>query len=261
MDYSWVLACASGVAMLGGLMAFAADREPAPELKVPFVKDAQVKIDGALDDPIWSKAAVTDHFRLTDGAMPKGRMRLLVAQDQKNLYIGVEVFGTEDQMKKLVATHHTHDASGIWDDDVVELFIDPTNERKSYCEFIINSQGVTFDAYHRRPGRADTKWDPKYQAAARVNKTSWTVELALPLDMFDRHPRPRDKWMFNVLVFRTADNEYCYWSPVYQESAHAPDKFGTLTGLVIPEDQSKSQPAAGPAAGPASGPAPTSRPA
>ena len=255
MNFSGLIVCILAMTAIASSAAFAADRAPAPTLKIAVVKDAKVKIDGVLDDEIWTAAAVSDHFRLTDGGATKGKLRLLAAQDEKTLYLAVEVFGSENDLKNLVANVHTHDGAGIWDDDVVEVFIDPTNQRKSYYEFIINSQGVTFDAFHIRPNHADTSWNPKYQSAARVGKTSWVVELALPLDMFDKSQRPGQDWMLNVLVFRTVDNEFCYWSPVYQESAHAPEQFGTLTGIVIPAGLAASRPASQPATGPATKPA------
>jgi len=254
MNITWIVLCMLAVLMLAGSMSFAEDREPSPELKVHVVKDAKIKVDGSLDEEIWSKAASSDHFRLTDGGAIKGKCRLLVVQDEKNLYVGVEVFASQADLKKLIATHNTHDADGIWDDDVVELFIDPTNQRRSYYEFIMNSKGVTFDAYHSQPGNADIGWNPQYQAAAKVGKNSWTAEFALPLNMFDKHLRPLDKWMFNVLVYRTVDNEYCYWSSVYQESVHAPQHFGTLVGLEIPANLPASQPASRPVSRPSTKP-------
>jgi hypothetical protein len=255
MSFSCLIACVAVVLAIASSSSFAAGLEPAPTLKVPTVNGADVKIDGTLDDEIWKRAAVSDHFRLTDGQATKGKARMLVAQDDKNLYLAVEVFGSESDLKNLIVNHHQHDARGIWDDDVVEVFIDPTNQRQAYYEFIINSQGVTFDAFHQKPGHADTSWDPKYQSATKVGKTSWIAEFALPLNMFDKHPRPTSEWMLNVLVFRTIDNEFCYWSPVYQESAHAPAQFGTLTGLVIPAGLAKPAPASQPASGPTSKPA------
>jgi len=40
------------------------------------------------------------------------------------------------------------------------------------------------------------------------------------------------EWGFNVLRMRQAADEKIYWSPVHGESAHKPEKFGKLTGLM-----------------------------
>ena len=228
-----------------GLCATAAEM-PMPSLKVPLVPGAAPKVDGVLDDAIWKQAAEATDFRLGEGGPAQGKTRLLVARDAQNLYVAVECFEEAKALASLTADAKEHDADAIWQDDDVELFIDPTGQRKSYYQIIANSRGVTWDAFHSEPSSPDTTWEPKYQCAAKVGKASWTVEFALPFTIFDRTKTAADAWPFNVLHGRQAAAETCYWSPVLAASAHTPGRFGTLTAMPGQPAQTGAAPAPAP---------------
>lgn len=203
-----------------------------PELAVGTAKTAP-RIDGTLVDPAWKDAATSDAFKLGDGSAPRGRTKLYMMKDDKNLYLAVECFDSEETLQSLKATAVTHEQDGIWEDDAVELFIDPNNTRVSYYQIIVNSKSVSWDGFLDSPGRPDRQWQPKAEVQARVGKESWIVTLALPYASFDCSPLPASgtEWAFNVSRNRTAANELMYWSPVFAKSSHTPEKFGRLTGM------------------------------
>ncbi|MDP6502739.1 MAG: PQQ-binding-like beta-propeller repeat protein, partial [Planctomycetota bacterium] len=124
-----------------------------------------------------------------------------------------------------------HDASEIWADDEMEVFIDPAGERKSYYQIIVNAGGVSWDAFHAAPGQPDTSWEPKYQYKVGVGPRSWILELALPWSIFDRTTKANTEWAFNALIHRRRDAEWLYWSPVFNRTAHTPQNFGELVGM------------------------------
>jgi len=126
-----------------------------------------------------------------------------------------------------------HDQGDIWADDEVELFIDPSNKRESYYQFMINAKGVYWDAYHAGANDPDTTWEPKIEVAASVGKDSWAVELAIPFTAFDRSAKSEAEWAFNVAHMRAATAEFIFWSPVFRDSTHTPEKFGKLTGMPV----------------------------
>jgi hypothetical protein len=186
------------------------------------------KIDGVLDDA-WKKAAVSTEFKLPYGDAPEAKTKLHVMQDDKRLYIAVECFG--DDPDELVANIEKHDEANIWMDDDVELFLDPTGQRKSYYQIIVNTRGTTWDAYHSQPREDDLSWEPKYESAVKVTKKNWTVEFAIPWSSFSRTEKLGADWAFNVLRMRQAGQELIYWSPVHSDSSHTPEKFGKLSGV------------------------------
>ncbi|MGD0089127.1 MAG: sugar-binding protein [Planctomycetota bacterium] len=202
-----------------------------PELKVAKVTQAPPKIDGVLDDEAWKEASKAENFKLSDGAAPTGKCRMLLLQDDKNLYIAIECFEKEADLKKLKADVTEHDGELIWEDDDIELFIDPSGKRDyPYYQLIVNSKGTTWDAYMPAAGEPDLTWEPKYEAKVKVGKESWCVELALPWSCFNRTEKSATEWAFNVSHVRSA-GELIYWSPVFSDNSHTPEKFGKLLDM------------------------------
>ena len=215
--------------------AWAQNKPKLPEANVALVKDAP-KIDGLLDDPAWKDATVITDFKDPEGNPDKAKTRLLLARDDKNFYLAVECFEDADKLKKLVADVKEHNGEGIYNDDSVELFIDPTNHRKSYYHVIINCKNVTWESVHEGDdfSAASNDWAPKYQSATKVGDKSWVVEMAIPFDQFDRTPNAAGDWAFNFLRNRNladAGMDLVYWSPI-NGSAHNPSKFGLLKGML-----------------------------
>jgi hypothetical protein len=219
----------AAMTLFAGAVLAAAPAGP-PELKVPVVKGAAPKIDGVLDDAIWAKAAVAAEFKTADGTAAKSKTRVLVARDDATLYVAIECFDSEKGLKELTAKVTDHDGDGIWEDDDVEIFLDPTDQRQTYYQVLVNPKGTTLDLFCRADKAKDLRWDPKYEVAAKVGKENWVVELAIPLAAFDQSER-FNRWGFNAARHVAATSEYTYWSPVYGKSAHVPERFGTLVGM------------------------------
>lgn len=196
-------------------------------LDVP-VADAAPKIDGVLDDAAWAKAA-TATLRTSEGKVPAVKSRVLVMQDKDHLYVAVEC-EEKGGAAKIAADTKQHDTSGIWQDDGVELFIDPTNQRKSYYQIIANTAGATWDAYHAESNSPDMSWEPKFTTAAKVGKESWVIEFALPLSMFNHTATSGAAWAFNVQRDGPDVSNEVYFSPL-PGSSHDPERFGTLSGI------------------------------
>ncbi len=199
-----------------------------PALTVPELKGPAPKIDGALDDEAWKTAATGDNFRLKEGSKAQSKTKIYVTRDATTLYVAVECFDDEAGLKALKGAIGQHNQDGIWGDDCVELFIDPTGKRETYYQFIVNFKAVTWEAFYAMPGSVDKTWNPDIKAAAKVNKDSWTVEVAFPIAVFDRSDKSNAEWAFNVTRTRPMSGEGTFWSPVYNESTHHPEKFGIL---------------------------------
>ena len=200
------------------------------ELKVETVKAAP-KIDGTLDDEVWKSAATYTAFKTGDGKESKTKTKLYVAQDDNALYIAVECFEDAKALKNLTAEVKDHDGN-VWEDDSVEVFVDPAGKKKDYYQIIINSKGTTYDAFCVGEGgkESDVDWNPKFQSAAKVGKESWVAEYAFPWSIFTKTKVMDTTWGFNILRNRPGDAEALYFAPL-DGSAHQPELFGKLTGV------------------------------
>lgn len=204
-----------------------------PELKVPVSKAAAPKIDGVLDDAIWKDAPSASEFKLKEDGKPTSKTKMLVTRDEKVLYIAVECFESAEALKALKADVTQNDSDEIWADDSVEIFIDPTGKRESYYQLIVNSKGSIWDAFHAFPRSPDSSWNSESKVAAKVGTDNWTCELAIPLTAFNKSGASAAEWAFNVARNRSASQETVFWSPVFNDSSHVPEKFGKLSGMPV----------------------------
>jgi hypothetical protein len=138
----------------------------------------------------------------------------------------------------------------LWEEEVVELFLDPAARGADYAEIEISPANVVCDLRIREPWpalRGDLDWnfdgletsvfpqqDGRWTAVAHL---PWTGFRTLsPLASVTVPPRAGDRWRFNVFRIKRpggpADPEreavYAAWSVPDAPSFHVPDAFRTL---------------------------------
>jgi hypothetical protein len=233
--------------LAAGLTTVALAQAPMPEPKSASVPrlDAQVTIDGALDESAWQKAARLVPFGRNDKDTPaRVGTEVRLWHDQTALYLG---WLCEDY--DIQATFTQRD-SRFWEEEVVEFFVTPAALDR-YLELQWNPLGGTFDAIIANDlgpdGRSQQfKGDWSYTAAnmthaVRVdgsvqNSTDrdrrWTVEVRIPFaDLKVSTPRPGDVWRGSFYRFNRdhdGDPEALSWSPTIWPGFHQPARFGYL---------------------------------
>ena len=220
---------------------------PMPDPKstvVPRV-DAEVKIDGVLDESPWQKAARLTPFVRHDTMAPaRVRTEVRVWYDQAALYLG---WICEDSDIQATLTRRD---SRFWEEEVVEFFVTPAALDR-YFELQWNPLGGTFDAIISNEIAADGRslrfeGDWSYTAAnmtsavrvdGSVQNSSdrdrrWTVEVRIPfVDLKVPTPARGEVWRGNFYRFNRDDDgepEQLSWSPTIWPGFHQPTRFGYL---------------------------------
>ena len=237
----------SVILVTGVFAVIAAAQAPMPDPKTAIVPriEAQVKIDGVLDEQPWQKAArLTSFVRNDKPAAARAATEVRVWYDQTALYLGWICDDYDIQ-----ATFTQHD-SRFWEEEVVEFFVTPAALDR-YFELQWNPLGGTFDAIitnqigsDGRSQRIDGDWS--YTAAnmtyavladGSVQDSSdrdqrWTVEVRIPFaDLRVGTPRRGDVWRGNFYRFnrdRDREPEQLSWSPTIWPGFHQPTRFGYL---------------------------------
>jgi len=198
-------------------------------------------IDGRLDEPAWATAPGATPFYLIEGKPRPAEQQtdVRVLFDDKALYLGVTC--RESRMEALKAEMTRHDDM-VWEDDCVEVFIDPQRGRKDYYHFIANAAGVRFDE-KVVDGRKDAEWNGEWTVATQREEDRWTAEIAIPLTTLgvDR-PSGTERFGFNVTREEVPSQEVSAWALTFG-SFHQPGMFGDLVfggeeGLVWVEAES-----------------------
>ncbi|MBD3292146.1 MAG: hypothetical protein GF393_04420 [Armatimonadia bacterium] len=209
---------------------------------LPRVKQAPT-IDGRLDEAIWEREqAYLGHFRLGLSETPARHSRQAwAAYDSGHVYIGVRL-EREPGTELRVATLEP-DNSAIWEDDEVEVFVDPFSSGTSYYQMILNSEGVLYDATHHyvevpdaraaSPGATvlervtDAEWDSDLTRAVHIDDEWWSIEMALPLASIRLDGAPAGhRFGFNITSADWDTEEYTTLSP--NDNWQDPLQFGLM---------------------------------
>ena len=184
------MACTGVQAQLGPVQRPAVAFQP--RHYIAYRASAPPVLDGKLDEVDWDKAEWTEDFIDIEGPSkprPRFRTRAKMLWDDDYLYFAVEM-----EEPDLWATVTEHDAV-IFQDNDIELFIDPEGSTHRYMELEINQFGTAWDLLLAKPYRDDDRvaysgWDIHGLKIGRsLNGTlnqpgdrdrGWTVEVAVP---------------------------------------------------------------------------------
>jgi hypothetical protein len=165
-----------------------------------------IKLDGLLDESAWKNAHVINMFT-SRGRAPKTKTSIRLMWDDDYLYFAAQM---EDH--DLYADIKQRNGM-IWNNDVIELFIKPSEQNLRYYEFQSSPLNTPLELYFPSRGAGG------YQRAAPITRLgletatkldgtlnnwedddrSWTAEWRIPWSAFKAaggRPKPGDVWRF-----------------------------------------------------------------
>jgi hypothetical protein len=198
-----------------------------------------LRVDGNLDDRSWGEAAVIRNFAVNlSGAPAKSETTAQVLYDDRFIYFG---FRCVDE--NVWATLRRRD-DHLWEEEVVEVFLQADPRQTSYIELEVNPLGTMLDIYLldvRKPLHYESWNSEKLKWAVRVDGAvdrergdrGWSCEIALPLEDVATAPHvpPRvgDRWRLNLYrVERLPTPLELAWSPTFRNDFHVPGMFGEI---------------------------------
>lgn len=211
-----------------------------------------ITIDGDLHDTGWLAAPWSQPFVQTlNGAPARFEARARVVYDDANLYVAFQVTDRD-----LSSPHRNHD-DHLWEQDCVEVFLDPDGDGRNYFEIQVSPRGVTFDTRYdsrRQPqpfGHVD--WESQAEVAVGLQGTlddeqvdeGYHAELRIPFAALATGtppvtpPTPGVTWRMNFYVMEKSaqGQDAAGWSPVLVPDFHATDRFGRVTFRDLPGTQ------------------------
>jgi glucose/arabinose dehydrogenase/mono/diheme cytochrome c family protein len=198
-------------AFFGTLIAAASFAAEAPRYECRWAATPPV-IDGRGDDAVWRDAQLVDGFRLPwlpDAPAAREGTRARLLWDREWLYFLAEMDDAD------IANAITEHDGPMWNDDVFEIFLKPSERHAGYYEFEFNPHGAIFDAFF--PGAdsvrqlADVIRRDRFHIELRVavrgtvndpsdHDRGWTVEGRIPWSDFaptGGRPAPGETWRVN----------------------------------------------------------------
>jgi hypothetical protein len=196
-----------------------------------------VKVDGKLDDIVWMKVLPLNLRNNLDGSAG-AKTEAKILYDDDFLYVS---FRCVDQ--NIWATFKKRDEH-LWDEEVVELFVQADPEQKSYIELEVNPLGTMLDIYLldiRKPlnyqswNSSRLKWGVELFGTVdgKDGDREWTCEIALPMEDVvtarNLPPRAGDRWRVNLYrMEKLPIPALLAWSPTFKDDFHVPERFGEI---------------------------------
>lgn len=232
-----VLAAAAGAVLFRTPVEAKDPDAPAPlEYRVTRTSD-DIHLDGNPSDPAWETAPAAGPFRLNaDAVAAPLATEVRMLYDDDSLYV---LFRCEDP--EPWATKENWD-DNLWEEEAVEVFLQPDAKKPAYAEFEVNPLGTVMDTWCPEANKAvpfDT-WNLEgLRAAVRgveKNPKGWTCEIGIPWKGLNANrtsdgaaPKPGDRWRIGLYRVEAKPKPMLLaWSPTMGPSFHVPEKFGVL---------------------------------
>ncbi len=222
------------------------------------------QIDGEASDTAWTLAESSELFDVEDADRQRRHSRptqVKMLWDEGHLYFLFTMVDAD-----VWSTFSNRDDQ-LWQEEVVEIFIDPDGDGLDYAEIEVNPLNAVFDLLLSAPwgdgGRGFAQWNPEFTSAVGIQGTlndgsdedqGWTVEIALPWEALGTDirnvmngralpPASGDSWRLNLYRFERLREdgavtvaEASAWSTVGVNDFHRPDRFGQLVFGEAPEN-------------------------
>lgn len=221
------------------LQSVAPDTAQAPFQVRPPRIEAQVTIDGKLDEPAWLQAARLTGFHQwqpVDGRASEEVTEVLVWYAPNAIHFGI--IAKDRQAGSIRGTNADRD--NLDGEDRVTIYLDPFNDHRRSFFFTVNPLGVQEDGVRTEGnssagsitgGSTDKNPDYRWESKGVVTDSGYVVEVRIPFKSL-RYPGGKlQDWGLNVYrkVQRTGYEDT--WTDVRRASATFLGQAGMMQGL------------------------------
>jgi hypothetical protein len=192
--------------------------------------DRPPRLDGRLEDPVWSLAEPFDRFVQNfpeEGAAPSQATVVRVLYDDRYLYVGVVC---RDAHPELVLRPLGRRDKMPYS-DTVSIAIDSSHDHRTAYSFTLNAGGVQADGIYYEDDTYTSTWDAVWDGAVAMRADGWSAEFVLPLSTLLFGEEPEQAWGFGVWREIGRTHEMDATVPIPRNARGLVSRLGHLTGL------------------------------
>jgi len=201
----------------------------------------QITVDGVLSERSWAAVEPVTLCRTDTGDAARFRTEVRLLWDDTYLYASFHCVDPD-----IWANMVLRDAP-LWEEEVVEMFLDPNRSGNAYFEFVVNPLNTLTDVFvlnrwgQFKPLRDWNAEGVKHAVVVDGDPSdplsedrSWTMECAIPFRELvtapNIPPKSGDSWRGNFYRIEQGYEwqEYTAWSPTGEVNFHHPERFGTI---------------------------------
>jgi uncharacterized protein DUF5916/cellulose/xylan binding protein with CBM9 domain len=191
------------------------------------------KVDGVLDDEIWSGPSLPldtwVSYNPMRGERAEQPTKVWVAYDDRALYFAFHC--QDNEPEKIRTTISRRDS--VWSDDWVAVSLDSSRAGQVAYHMFVNPSGIQMDGLNTGSNGEDMAPDWVWQSAGHVGADGYTVEIRLPLQSIRFRSGPDVR--MGVSFFRRMSRLGVSWS--WPEMPPGTWVFETHAPLVLGELQ------------------------
>ncbi len=178
-------------------------------IEILFI-DTPPRIDGKLDEAVWSTAAFFQDFvsfQPDYGKPASEKTVMYLCSDRENFYFAARCFQKNPAEIKATVTHRDN----MFGDDLVGFCFDTFHDMQSAYGFVVNPLGIQGDGIVNTEGDLDERHDMVWFSKGVIDDKGYTVEARIPFKSIRFPIKKQVKmglWLIRKIV-RTSENA-CY---------------------------------------------------
>jgi hypothetical protein len=215
------------------------DGKGSPTADIPRIEATEVRVDGRLDEPVWSRATRLTGFwqyQPVDGRPAEEGTDVLVWYAPDAIWFGVIAHDkVPGAIRATVA-----DRDNLDNDDRVVIDLDTFHDRRRAFSFAVNPLGAQSDGVRSEgagqvssliPGSTDLNPDFIWESKGRLTGDGYQVEIRIPFKSLRYPSAEPQSWGLNVtrVVQRTGYTDT--WTDVRRANASFLGQEGAVGGL------------------------------
>jgi hypothetical protein len=201
--------------------------------------EAVVRIDGVMDEQVWSDAAILEGFTQyepADGRPAAERTIVRVWYAPDAIHFGIHAF--DSQPHTIRAKQANRD--NIDGDDRVVIYLDTFRDRRRAFYFAVNAFGAQGDGVRTEGagsagrtfgGNSDSSPDFLFESEGRLTDDGYVVEVRIPFKSLRYPSADMMSWGINIERFSQRTGFVDTWPDIRRASASFLAQGGMLTGL------------------------------
>jgi hypothetical protein len=202
--------------------------------------DAEVVIDGRLDEPAWQRASLLTSFTQynpVDGRPARDSSEVFVWYSPTAIHFGIRAYAAPGTVQATLA-----DRDRIGNDDLFQILIDTFLDRRRAFVFAVNPFGIQTDGMRSEQGAqpgvsraglgaVDLTQDYIWQSKGRLTEFGYEVELRIPFKSIRYQVGSTQAWGIQVIRQTQKTGYQDTWAPTSRGNASFLVQAGRLTGL------------------------------
>lgn len=207
------------------------------DLKANALGSETIKVDGRLDEAIYSRIAPASGFiqqEPSEGALATEQTEAWIFFDDKNIYVSARCLDSHPE--RMVMNELRRDHFNLFDNENFGVAIDTFHDKRNGYMFYTTPLGGLYDGLITDESNMNRDWNTVFEAKAATDARGWTVEFVIPFKSL--RYAPGTPWGINFRRRVRWKNELSYLTLIPASAGRRGitklSSAATLTGIETP---------------------------